>query len=637
MATEQSIQNAVWQIELGRGKKIIQWTAATLFILFFGLVWYPAVRFNGLDKRESMDMAQLARNVSRGQNYTTYFIRPLSLWQLKTHRGDHDQRLMNHPDLYNPPLYPLVLASLFKLMPKSMFNLQMSDRVYAPERWVILPFNQLCVMLSLLLIYFWTKQMFDKRVAITAGWLLMLSDTIWSYGVSGLPTSLLMLLVLLAMYCLFIAEQRLHPGETIETGNQPVDRPPPTGPLSAGVIGLVLLSAVLMGLCFLTRYLSAFLVVPMAIYAGSVMRGRRPAFWVLVYVAVVLVVIAPWLLRNQHVSGSLLGIAQYQMGGDEKMQRSYHPDLTDIYGLRHLSVQFLPRARTVLTVSLKEIGSGYLVFFFGVGLMYGFRRRDVSGLRLAVLGGLLAGALGMALIGSPTEQNNPDVNGGNLLVLFLPLVAVFGVAFFYLLLDRIAFSIKLTRAAAIAVFALLNVAPVIFTLLPPRKTAFAYPPYLPPGTLMVANWFDKNEVGMSDLPWAMAWYGDRRTVWLPTTVDEFYEIHDFVAPRGISFIMLTPYMLNQPFQTEITRGQYKGWANVIRGDLPANFPLKEGTLLPPENEQVIFADRPRWNLKQMQQLEGPKKQAPAPAPSNLAPPPPPAGSTAPPGTMGVKP
>jgi 4-amino-4-deoxy-L-arabinose transferase-like glycosyltransferase len=622
MATEQTIQNAVFQLELGRGKRVIQWVAVILFTVFFGLVWYPAVRFNGLEKREAMDMAQLARNYARGQGFTTYVIRPLSLWQMKTTRPDHEQHLMHQPDLYNPPLYPLALAGLFKLMPATMFDLKPSDRVFSPERWVILPFNQICLMITLLLTYLWAKQLFDHRVAVTVGFLLLFSDTLWSYGVSGLPTSLLMLLLLLAMYCLFLADRRRNPVEVPETEEETSGQPPAVPPVPAGAIVLVLVSAVLMGLCFLTRYTSAFLVLPMAVYAGAIMRGRKPVLWGLVYVLVVLAVMTPWLMRNVRVSGSLLGIAQYQLAGDEKLQRSYQPDFSGAYSVHHITGEFLSRSRGLVTGSLNEIGAGLLLFFFGVGLMYGFRRRDVTRLRRTLLACLASAAFGMALIGSPGEWVGAEVFGGNLLVLFLPLVAIYGVAFFYLLLDRIPFRIKLTRAMAIGMFALLCVAPMILTLLPPRRGMFPYPPYIPPYTRLYAGWFDKNDVGCSDLPWAMAWYGDRRTLWLPTTVNDFSEIHDFVAPKGISFLLFTPYMMDQRFQSEVSKGQYKDWMGVMSGKVPQNFPLKFGTLLPPDGEQMILADKMRWPGKNAAPAGQPAagEGASTPAATNPAPP-----------------
>jgi 4-amino-4-deoxy-L-arabinose transferase-like glycosyltransferase len=363
---------------------------------------------------------------------------------------------------------------------------------------------------------------------------------------------------------------------------------------------LVLASAVVMGLCFLTRYLAAFLVLPMALYSARIFRGRRGVVWAVLYVIVVLVVASPWLMRNYRVSRSFLGIAKYQLleqtgelGGDT-LPRSYHPALTDAFSVRSSGSKFLAGARGHLLNTLRRTGSDFLIFFFVVGIMYGFRRRDTTRLRGMMLGGLLCGVFGMALIGTGHDPWFTDFSGANLLVLFLPLVAVYGVAFFYLLLDRIPFQIRLTRALAVGAFALLNVSPMIFTMLPPRRGLYPYPPYIAPMTQAVAELFGKDEVGTSDLPWAMAWDGDRRTVWLPLTIQDFYELHDFVAPKGLSFLMLTPQMMDQPLESVILRGEYKSWSSVMRGQLPKDFPLKEAVPLPPNNEQYLFADRVRW-------------------------------------------
>lgn len=599
---ESSIQTALFQIEMGRGKKVIQWVLVVLLAATLSLI-YTAGQFRGLNKRESMDMAQLARNIARGEGYTTGVIRPLGIWALQQHGwANNDPRLtQQHPDLYNPPLYPVVLAGLFKLLPQKIFKYDIVDRVYPPERWVILPFNQLCLLASVLVVFLWGKRLFDRRVALMAALLMLFSDTLWSYGVSGLPTNLLMLLVLLAAYCLYLADQRLNPPEPAE--GEPIPAPPR---VSVAVIALVLASAVLLGLCFLTRYLSAFLLVPMVIYAARVFRGRAAALWASVYVVVFLAVITPWLVRNYQLSGSLLGIARYELidrtGAfqGEVLQRSYHPELKDAFSLRGIMSKFLTNARTNLLTNFRLIGSDFLVFFFGVGLLYGFRRDDASRLRRVLLGLIFCAVFGMSLIGSDPERSGPDVFGSNLLVLFLPLVAIFGVAFFYLLLDRIPFRIKLTRGAAIGGFVLLNVSPMIFTMLPPRRAPFPYPPYLPPVTRTVADFFESDSLGCSDLPWAMAWDGDRRTVWLPVSMDEFYEIYDFVASKGFQFVFLTPYILDARPQSEVLHGEYNGWAGLMRGQLPQVFPLKAVTMLPGmgyQNEQILLADRVRWGKK----------------------------------------
>ena len=614
MADESSIQSAVFNIELGRGKRVLQWLLVVLVAIALSLV-YTAGQFRGLDRREAIDMAQLARNIAHGKGFTTYVIRPLSLWQLKTYRDDHEQYFMEHPDLVNPPLYPLVLAGLFKLLPNSVFDFKVpGEQIYAPERWVIVPFNQLCLLLSLLLVYRWSKQLFDNRVAVTAGLLLLFSDTLWAYSISGLPTSLLMLLFLLALYCLFLADQRLNPPAAAE-GEQPTAKPP-----DVASILLLLASAVLMGLCFLTRYMSAFLLLPMIIYAARVVRGRRAGMWAIIYLLVFAAVITPWLVRNYGWSKSLLGIAKYEFIGGEVMQREYHPQPSE-FSLKSTFSRLLTGTRTHLTESLKNIGSDFFIFFFAAGVMYSFRRSDTARLRRVILGGLACAIFGMGLLGVSRELPESEINGWNLLVLFLPLVAVYGTAFFYLLLDRIRFRVRLTRAAAIGAFAALNVAPMVYTLLPPRLGPFPYPPYCAPVARMLSEWFKPEEVGTSDMPWEVAWYGNRRTVWLPATVEGFYDINDFVAPHSTQFILFTPYLLNRPFQTEISRGEFKGWASVMRGQLPNNFPLKAVTLLPPERDQILLADKVRWG-KEMAVSE-PSKEAPPgeppPGPTNTSP------------------
>jgi len=588
---------------MGRGKKVIQWAALILLAAVLSPIYTASQFRNGLGKREAIDMAQLARNIARGEGFTTHVIRPLGLWQLEQNGWDiqnkdtRDRLINQHPDLSNPPLYPFLLAQVFKVLPKSVFKYNEADHIFPAERWGILPFNQLCLLASILVMYLWAKRLFDSRVAAMAGWLMLFSDTLWSYGVSGLPTNLLMLLLLLAVYCLFLADGRLNPPEPAEGEAANAVPARVTGAVMALTIG----SAVLLGLCFLTRYLAGFFLVPLAIYAARIFRGRGAAMWAGVYVVVFLAVVTPWLVRNERVSGSMLGLAKYgliERSGTiqgEALERSYKPDLTDAYSFRPIVSKFLSNARQNLLTNLRLVGSDFLVFFFGVGLMYGFRRRDATRLRGVLLGAIAAAIFAMSLIGSDPERLGPEVGGGNLLVLLLPLVAIFGVAFFYLLLDRIPFRIKLTRGLAIGAFVALNVSPMIFTMLPPRPGQFPYPPYSPPVTRWVANLFEPNELGCSDLPWSLAWDGDRRTVWLPMTVEDFYQISDFVAPKSVQFMMLTPYFLDTKRQSEIVRGEYKGWVGLYQGQLRQDFPLK--AYVAPTPDHILLADRARWAKK----------------------------------------
>ena len=69
-----------------------------------------------------MDAAQLGRNIAMGSGYTTECIRPLSIFLIKGKNhvaGDKDPARLNgnHPDISNPPVYPVVLAGLMKVLP----------------------------------------------------------------------------------------------------------------------------------------------------------------------------------------------------------------------------------------------------------------------------------------------------------------------------------------------------------------------------------------------------------------------------------------------------------------------------------------------------------------------------------------
>jgi 4-amino-4-deoxy-L-arabinose transferase-like glycosyltransferase len=601
VAPETAIQTAVYQIEVGPGRKIMY---GILLLLLAGAVSliYTSQQFRGFNKRESMDMAQVARNIAQGRGYTTFLIRPLSLWQLEQHGWnvqDPDtcrHLIIYHPDICNPPLYPMVLGAIFRLLPPKAFGYDQADYISYAERWVILPFNQLCLFACLALTFAWAKQLFDRRVALMATWLMFFSDTLWSYGISGLPTNLLMLLLMLAVYCLYRADRRFNPVERSE--GAPVG--PAAAPGRGRVMAWALTGAVLLGLCFLTRYAAGFLLLPMLVYVMRIFRRWAGVIWAAVYLVVFAVVITPWLVRIQRMSGSPVGIAQYELvnrsGGfqGETLPRSYKPDFKGAYSFGALSTKFLINARTVLSKDIRIIGTDFLVFFFAVGVLFGFRRRDVSRLRGLLLGLIVMAVLAMCLIGSDPERSGPDVNGGNLLVLFLPIVAIYGTAFFFLLLDRVPFRIKLTRVVAISGFVALNVAPIIFSLLPPHPTMFPYPPYMAPVARAVGEQFELDALACSDLPWEIAWNGERRVVWLPMTLNDFYEIHDFIAPKGFQYLYMTPYLMDARPQSDVARGEFKGWETFLRGQLPVSFPLKAYSPLPPDNQQILLADRARW-------------------------------------------
>jgi hypothetical protein len=150
----------------------------------------------------------------------------------------------------------------------------------------------------------------------------------------------------------------------------------------------------------------------------------------------------------------------------------------------------------------------------------------------------------------------------------------------------------------------------VFIFLPPRVKPVAYPPYYPPAIQMVSGWLKEKELAMSDIPWAVAWYGQRQCVWLTlkcmpdskdTSVHEdFSAISDYQKP--INILYLTPQTMDFRFLSQWVRAGGENWSSLIlecvaKRKVPEYFPLGEYPLgWPPD--QLVLADWQRWRKLQ---------------------------------------
>ena len=138
------------------------WKKIFLFLLIGCLfVSYNLFEFSNFKNPEAMDIAQLARNISEGKGYVTDNIRISSIALVeKQHNGDSLTQ-GNHPDIVNPPLYPFLLAGLFKLS-GIHFNCNDNFYIFMPEV-VIAIFNQILFLISLWLTYSIARKIFNSR------------------------------------------------------------------------------------------------------------------------------------------------------------------------------------------------------------------------------------------------------------------------------------------------------------------------------------------------------------------------------------------------------------------------------------------------------------------------------------------
>src|SRR5690348_12504788 len=111
------LQDFIHKLEVGGGRGFTRYGLIILGVLF-SLVVYNWRSYRNLSTQQAMDTAQLARHIADGKGYTTLFIRPFSMYLLKRHAPDATDPThlkSAHPDLANPPVYPILLAGLLKV------------------------------------------------------------------------------------------------------------------------------------------------------------------------------------------------------------------------------------------------------------------------------------------------------------------------------------------------------------------------------------------------------------------------------------------------------------------------------------------------------------------------------------------
>jgi hypothetical protein len=100
------------------------------------------------------------------------------------------------------------------------------------------------------------------------------------------------------------------------------------------------------------------------------------------------------------------------------------------------------------------------------------------------------------------------------------------------------------------------------------------------------------------MPWAVAWYANRKCLLIPETVRQFNEISDFGSlGTPIVGLYLTPISAGESF-IDLLKGSYKDWGPVIMRTVNINdFLLKSFTPLPINGECILYADTERWARK----------------------------------------
>ena len=155
-----------------------------------------------------MDLAQQAAQIAEGRGFKTLLIRPLALWQVRSNLGEKAPSVGSFPETLTPPLYPVLLASLFKVgTAVKIFSSEMSAealkgfRIYPPD-YLVLILQLSLVVLTALAVYQWAQRQFDVGTGVLAVTFFLGSSSVWSSAVAGGTSLLIVFLYALAGWLL---------------------------------------------------------------------------------------------------------------------------------------------------------------------------------------------------------------------------------------------------------------------------------------------------------------------------------------------------------------------------------------------------------------------------------------------------
>lgn len=517
------------------------------------------VMFRGLNTPQGMDQAQIAREIARGNGYSTKMIRPAAYDQA-TKGGTEQVQLTNFKDTYHAPLNPLINAGVLRLIgahEAGAWEMREQEMVFPLDR-VIAAVSTLFFLMAIAVIYLLVSRIFDPKIAGVTAIIMLFCQTFWDFSLSGLPQMLMLLLFSAAIYFAYRATEAQSEGR------------------------FPLVPALLAGLFFtllaLTHWMAVWIAIGYIIYAAIAFRPRG-IIGVAVLLLLLLAAVGP-MLRAYNITDSPFGTAFLTLynglagGVEDTVMRGHDlskaPAITD-----GLLMKIIRTTLLQFTEIVPLLGGIVVAPLFFLSLLHPFKRPAIAHFRWLILIMWVTTAIGLSLYGVKPEGLDPN----QLHLLFAPIMCAYGIAFVSILWSRIdAISgISFLKHAHLILIIFICAMPMMISL--PRQIIIGintrdsggvphWPPYYAPALNTALNKLVKdNEIIVADQPWAVAWYADRMSVWLPTNRRGFERIETAAADAQTPFsgILITPVSSQSGTMAEIQRNFGEFTSLVIDG------------------------------------------------------------------------
>lgn len=501
------------------------------FVLLFGLVFfYLILTFKGLTEPHGMDHAQLGREIARGNGTTTKVIRPAAVWQGEKNI-DSPLQIDAFQDTFHSPLNPFVYAAVLKAVGATDFDKfrinDMSKSVVFPLDRVIASVSIVFFLMAIGINYLLISRIFDVRIAGVTVLLMILSDLMWKFTQTGLPQMLMLLLFSCALFFIYRALENTSENRV--------------------AIGSVLIAAVFLALLALAHWLTLWITLGYIIYAAFFIRPKGVAG--LSIIGILLVFSLYFMGKNMEWTGNPGGTAFLSLYGgllesEDAIMRTSDPSEETyriIFNLNSLLINTTSNILKQANLLYNNLGAIIAAPLFFFALLHPFKRDTIARFRWIVLLMWATGTLGMAIFGLSNRPTDPN----QLHILFAPIMSAYGLAFLSILWSRIELPAGslLMQYGHFVLVVVISAGPILLSI--PREMSLGinigiskrlnWPPYWPPAlnkTLHDAT--SEEDVIFSDQPWAVAWYADRISIWLPRRISEFEDLQALVQEQKLN-------------------------------------------------------------------------------------------------------
>lgn len=474
--------------------------------------------FRGLNSPQAMDQAQIAREIARGNGFTTKMIRPVAYYQAeKAEKGTVS--LIGFQDTYHSPLNPLINAAVLKIIgadEPDAWKMPIGEFVFPLDR-VIATVSTMFFLMAIGVNYLLISRIFDAKIAGVCAILMLFCETFWNYSLSGLPQMLMLLLFSCGIYFVYRAVEAATEGRIAMTP--------------------AIIAGIFFTLLALTHWMTVWIALGYIIFAAIAFRPRG-----VVGISVLVLLIVPSvfvMLRNQGITDSPFGTAFLTLynglgnGSEAAVMRNIDLEANPLV-LDGLISKIL-RTTLLQATDIVPLLAGILIApLFFISLLHPFKRGSIAMFRWAILLMWITTAFGLAFFGVSTEPLDPN----QLHLLFAPIMMAYGLAFISILWSRLEFvaSTPLLGNLHHIVIVVICALPLILALPNRVRTGMHnrdrgvphWPPYFAPALSStedgVKAWVTEKQVVFSDQPWAVAWYADRVSIWLPPTRDGFTKL-----------------------------------------------------------------------------------------------------------------